>query len=91
MARTYWQNKGNGSWEFLGAFADGHKANPKQPQGAKGVGILDVPDRDVNHFQALTDGRETPLMFAPQKPILKWWNALAPASAPWAQVEGSIK
>lgn len=91
MVRTYWQNKGNGSWEFLGAFADGHKANPKQPQGARGVGIMDIQDRDVNHFQALNEGRESPLLFTPLKPHLKNLAAFIPIVTPWAQVEALIK
>lgn len=90
MARTYWQKKGD-AWEFLGAFQDGHKATAKQPQGVKGIGVLDIPDRGVEHFQALNEGRESPLLLTPPKGIMQKFSVYTPASCPWAQVEGFVR
>lgn len=86
MARTYWAKKET-DWEFLGAFRDGHKANPNTPQ-AEGH-VIDVQDLDVQGvLDALAD--RVMLVGLPSA-ISKRLQARMAAVVPWAQIEGFVR
>lgn len=86
MARTYWAQKGN-DWEFLGAFRDGHKADPKQPQG-RGH-IIDIQDLPVQGMLDRLGGRV--MLVGIPSAIGKRLQSRVPANLSWAQIEGYVK
>lgn len=91
--RTYWAPQPDGSFEFLGAFREGHQVKDmKQPQG-QGK-IVDITDLDVLGLEAklALDGRPNPpkLVGMPSA-ITKRFQAKMPLTAPWAQVEGYVR
>lgn len=91
MARTYWEPKADqlGTYEFLGAFRDGHVVkDPKQPQG-KGF-ILDI--QDIPDPQGVLDRlADRVLLVGLPSAITKRLQARMPTTLPWAQVEGFLK
>ena len=93
MARTYWDRRPDGSFEFLGVYRDGHQVkDPKAPQG-KGF-VLDVTDLDVAGIEQrlALDGRPTPpLLVGLPTAIVKRLAARMPTPVPWAQIEGFVR
>jgi hypothetical protein len=88
MSRTYWADKKDGSWEFLGVFKDGHQVkDPKAPQGSGH--ILDVTDRDVQGFLDSLNGRV--MLAGLPSAISKRLVARMPTPITWAQLEGFVK
>lgn len=92
MSRTYWALRPDNSYEFLGAFADGHVARPNTPQGEGRV--LDVTDKGMREVEVILDlaNRPSPPRLAGLPSALaKRWQARMPLVLPWAQVEGFVK
>jgi hypothetical protein len=93
MARTYWLKQPDNTYEFLGAFRDGHQANPKQPQAKASVlDITDLPDPQAVVDKLGMESRESPprLVNLPSA-IGKRLTARMVWSGPWAQIEGFVK
>lgn len=88
MSRTYWEKKPDGTYEFLGAFTDGHKVkDTKQPQGR--AAVIDITDKSIEGIlEAL--GERVLLVGLPSS-IGKRLAARMPAVMPWAQLEGFVK
>ncbi len=90
MARTYWEKKKDGSFEFLGAFKDGHVVkDPKQPQ-ARGS-IIDIPGMEV---QGVLDSLADRVLLVNLPTAIKnklTGNGAHIAQVPWAQLEGFLK
>lgn len=93
MSRTYWAERPDKTFEFQGAFRDGHVAPKNSPQAA--AKILDVTDRDVAGMEAALRLSERdagpPVLAGLPTALLKRWQARMPITAPWAQIEGLVK
>lgn len=92
MARTYWKPHADGTFEFLGVFADNHQARPKTPQ-ADGR-ILDITDKsmgEVDALLALADRPAPPRLVDLPSAIAKRFQARIVVTLPWNQVEGYVK
>lgn len=88
MARTYWDKKKDGSFEFLGAFKDDHQVKDKKQPQARGV-IIDIPDLDI---QGVLDHlADRVLLVGLPTSIKNRMTGLRIAQVPWNQLEGFVK
>lgn len=88
MARTYWEKKPSGAYEFLGAFRDGHIVkDQKQPQAK--ASVIDITDKDI---QGVLDSlADRVLLVGLPSSVTKRLAAKMPWVGPWAQIEGFVK
>lgn len=89
MSRTYWEQKKDGSLEFLGAFRDGHAVkDPKQPQAqGRVIDVQDIPD--PQGVLDKLDGKV--LLVGLPTAITRRLAARMPVPLPWAQLEGFFR
>lgn len=88
MARTYWAKLPDNSFEFLGAFRDGHIVkDQKQPQAK--ASVIDITDKDI---QGVLDGlADRVLLVNLPQAVTKRLAAKMPWAGPWAQLEGFVR
>jgi hypothetical protein len=94
MSRTYWRKTGDNSFEFLGAFSDGHSFDPKKPRDPAfvGAGILDFPGHGVaDTMRALNDRFTMADVPARIRNKLSVQDGSAAMVIEWQQIEGYLK
>lgn len=91
MSRTYWKQVGENSFEFLGAYQDGHTLDPKRNKNAPqfGASVLDLQGLSIEGtLNAL--GERTLLVDLPLK-VRNRLQAKIPTVLEFGQIEGFLK
>ncbi len=91
MSRTYWKQKAENTFEFLGAYQDGHTMDPKRHKNAPqfGASVLDFQGMTIDGtLNAL--GERTLLVDLPLK-VRNRLQAKIPTVLEWGQIEGFLK
>lgn len=94
MSRTYWKQTGENSFEFLGAYNDGHMFDLKKPRDPQfiGAGVLDIHGHSIADTMAALNDRVTLAdMPAKLRNRLAMKDGGAGTVVEWAQIEGFLK
>lgn len=94
MSRTYWKQTGDNSFEFLGAFNDGHAFDPKKKRDPQfvGAGVMDINGHSITDtMTALNDRVTLADMPAKMRNRLAVKDGSVGLAVDWHQIEGFLK